>query len=193
MRASKLNTRCQLHKPRVSNVLGPVDSTMDEPVASIFSTLASCHQLLTTPQVRHRVKPQVVKFAAAPVRGSYTDSSTPHLLIPSDPRLQTPDPPAPLCEILDEPQNLFPASFPPPPPPRPSSPPPPFLPLALPNVNFSVGEPLLLSHCLLTLRCHGMRSSRLHQGLRFLAIRCGFRVSGLRFRLSGLGFRVSPW
>ena len=32
-----------------------------------------------------------------------------------------------------------------------------------------------------------MRASRLHQGLRFLPIRCGFRFSGLRFKLSGLG------
>ena len=41
---------------------------------------------------------------------------------------------------------------------------------------------LRLSHCLPTLRCHGMRASRLHQGLRFLPIRCGFRVPGLKFK-----------
>ena len=68
--------------------------------------------------------------------------------------------------------------------PRPRSPPalplppPPILPPS--NVNFRLVNPAPLT-LLADPPCHGMRASRLHQGLHFLPIRCGFFCVELLF------------
>ena len=77
-------------------------------------------------------------------------------------------------------------------PPPPPAPPPSFLPLlplhtetartcASPEGSF-VGEPLLLSHCLLTLRCHGCELHACIRGCAF-SLCAGSRVSDSRFKL----------